>query len=189
MKKALLFFAIIASVLAGARLAAGQTAVGAGVNYVLPQGEAGEINPSALGASLLFENRSICEIWYGFRLEYDSFSKDVNLPDSLDYFENMFAISPQIRYNFFAGNPYRGSALPFLQAAFVFSSIGSNDDLSRLGIGASGGGGFSYSFCLGKACVTLETAALYSAPNFIAKADGRKKLESIAFNFIVSVGF
>ncbi|MFA6571387.1 MAG: hypothetical protein WCT77_09135 [Bacteroidota bacterium] len=164
-----------------------QIYVGAGPEYVLPMGELNERNKSAIGVSVQLENRYICQFWYGIRFDYIPFDKKEGLLEGLTYFKNGFYISPEFRYNFVGGDCRKYDWIPYAQGLLTLSSIGNTDEFSRLGVGGALGAGIAYSFSMFNLCWMLDLNAMYSAPNFLYRADGRSSLQSINVGLTLSV--
>ncbi|MCX6146426.1 MAG: hypothetical protein NTW25_04140, partial [Candidatus Kapabacteria bacterium] len=61
------------------------------------------------------------------------------------------------------------------------------DELSRLGLGYSLGGGTAYSFTLFNTCMMLDLNLLYASPNSILSADGRTNMNYINVGLALSV--
>jgi hypothetical protein len=166
----------------------GSTFVGLGGTYSMPQGDFDKTNSSSPGFLLNIESRSICELWYGLRLEYISYDKKESPPVNMPVFENIVSLSPHIRYNFFAKETLDGVFIPYIQAFLHFSSIGANDEKNKLGMGAALGAGITYSLCAAKRCFSFDLGANYSSPNGFFRADTRPGLQSINISLIISVG-
>jgi len=162
--------------------------IGVGGDYVMPISKLSDVNLDAFGFNLQLESRTYCKLWYGLRFDYVSF--DHVMPVSDDYYESMFLFSPKVRYNFLSNNcnDYTGKIAPYLQAMLTLSSIKGTDNKTLTGFGGGAGGGLAIGFQLFKTCMMLDFNALYSAPNFIARADGRPSLQMFNFSLTWSVG-
>ncbi len=162
--------------------------VGVGGDYIIPLAKLNDVNLDAYGFNLQLESRTYCKLWYGLRFDY--IWLDPKLPVTENYYESMLLISPKVRYNFLPGNcfDYTGKIAPYLQGMLSISSIDGTDKKNLMGFGGAVGGGLALGFQLFKTCMMFDLNALYSAPNFIARADGRPSLQMINFNISLSVG-
>lgn len=166
----------------------GQLYVGAGAEYLIPQDQLSEVNQESFGISIQLESKRYCNLWYGLRFDYLFLEKLEDLPADTDYFEDAFLISPELRWSFLGKDCYTGKFLPYLQGMVTISSIGGTDNLSRLGLGMGGGGGFAVGFTIFDLCWMFDLNAIYSAPNAIHRAEGRHNLQSINLSLNLSVG-
>ena len=162
--------------------------VGVGGDYIVPMGKLSDVNLDAFGFNLQLESRTFCKLWYGLRFDYVSF--EPTKPISEHYYESMMLISPKVRYNFLAGDchDYTGKIVPYVQGMLTISSIDGTDKKTLMGFGGGAGGGFALGFQMFKTCMMMDFNALYSAPNFIARADGRPPLQMINVSLTLSVG-
>lgn len=159
---------------------------GLGPTYMMPQNNFKEVNKESIGLNIQLESRVYCKLWYGLRFDYHSLNKvDRIVPEN---FEEYLIVSPQIRYNLFGADCYTNKIIPYLQFLFNISSIKGTDERDRLGLGASGGLGFSYGFELFSKCWVLDLNGIYAAPNAILRADGRQNLQSINLSLTLSIG-
>jgi len=158
---------------------------GAGVNGLLPQNKFKDMNKEAVGANVVIESRSYCNLWYGVRLDYYSFEKKTDT--TWRYFENGLYFSPQVRYNFLISDCYNDKTIPYLIGMFTISSLGANDDESRFGLGGAFGLGVVMGFDMLGRCWHLDLSGLWSAPNSIARGDGRYSIQSINLGLTLSM--
>jgi hypothetical protein len=187
MLRKFIFGTLIAFIIIPSLSAIAQIYVGAGADYALPLGELKDRNKSAIGIKVEIESRHVCQYWYGIQMEYIPFEKNVGLLEGLTYFKNGFYFSPAFRYNFVGGDCRKYKWIPYAQALFTMSSIGNTDEYSRLGLGGALGAGVAGSFNLFHLCWMLDLSALYSAPNFMYRADGRASLQSVNVGLTLSV--
>lgn len=162
--------------------------LGVGGDYIIPTAKLSEVNLETFGFNVQIESRKHCKLWYGIR--FDIFSLDKKMPVKEDYYESMVLISPKVRFNFLPNNcnDYTGKIAPYLQGMLTISSIDGTDNKNLLGLGGAAGGGIAMGFQMFRTCMMLDFNALYSAPNFIFRADGRPPLQFINVGIILSVG-
>jgi hypothetical protein len=162
--------------------------VGIGGDYIIPLAKLNDVNLETYGFNLQLESRNFCKLWYGLRFDYIWLDKKLPVKD--DYYESMLLISPKVRYNFLSNNctDYTGKIAPYLQGMLTISSIDGSDKKNLMGFGGAAGGGIALGFQLFKTCMMFDLNALYSAPNFIARASGRPSLQMINFNISLSMG-
>lgn len=162
--------------------------IGAGANYTLPQGEFGDLNQNSLGLDILLENRRLCNWWYGFRVQYNSYDPLDNLESTDDYFTESLIISPQVRYNFLYDDKYDSNLFPYLQGSLLINTFNNTDDSGDLGVGLSGGAGLCYGLCLSGVCFIIDLNAVYGAPNYIISDADRFDINYISTSLTLSVG-
>jgi hypothetical protein len=147
--------------------------IGGGVNYMMPSGEFSEINQSALGFNLQLESRAYCNWWFGLRFDRYTLDPVDNLDIGTDYYEDIIAFSPGLRYNFLGSDCKEYNFVPYGQLQIPITSMGNTDASSRLGIGATAGAGLAYSFKVFSVCWMIDANARYSFPNIIYKDETR----------------
>jgi hypothetical protein len=164
-----------------------QNYVGIGGTYVMPLGNFKEVNQSTIGYSAHIMSKKYCKMWYGVKLDYFSSdsSSDVLPPNT--HFTNLLTISPEVRYNFIPDDCGKYDLVPYANILLSMSSLGNTDELSRLGLGLSLGGGAAYSFNFMDRCMMIDLNLLYASPNLILRADGRNNLNYINVGLSLSV--
>ena len=162
--------------------------VGIGGDYIIPVAKLDEVNLDAFGFNLQLESRTYCKLWYGLRFDY--ITLDAKKPITEDYYKSMMLISPTLRYNFLSHNciDYTGKIAPYVQGILTLSSIEGSDKKNLMGFGGGLGAGIAVGFQLFKTCMMFDLNGLYSAPNFITRADGRPPLQMMNVNLSLSVG-
>jgi hypothetical protein len=160
--------------------------VGAGPDYIMPQGDMKKFNMESLGTSIIIESRNYCRLWYGLRIDQVAFDKVDSARTT--QFTNAFLLSPGLRYSLVGCDRLFGVFMPYIQAMVTISSIGRVDNTNRLGLGASLGAGAAYGFELFSLCWMLDANALYSAPNAVFRAVDRPSLQSINLSLNLSLG-
>lgn len=164
-----------------------QNYVGIGGNYIIPLSNFKDVNKSSIGYSAHFLSKKYCKIWYGLKLDYFSSdsSSDVLPPNT--HFTNVLTISPEVRYNFIPDDCGKYDLVPYANILLNMSSVGNTDELSRLGLGYSLGGGAAYSFTLFNTCMMLDLNLLYASPNSLLSAEGRNNMNYINVGLSLSV--
>lgn len=161
-----------------------------GGENLVPTGKFKETNKPALGFNLQLENRSFCNLWFGFRFDFAKLDSLDDVPIGTNYFNSYFLLSPELRYVFLLSDKhsFNDAFYLFIQGMWHFSSITRKQetDESNLGLGGALGGGLGFGFTLFKLCWSVEFDALYSSPNFILKSDKRPTLTN--FNFGLTLG-
>lgn len=159
--------------------------IGAGPNALIPVNKFDEYCRDSYGLNAILESRIYCNLWYGVRMDYVSFD---NRGDSLGLeFDDAVLISPQIRYNFLIEDCYNDKTIPYIQGMLTISSIGANDNESRLGIGAAAGLGVTLGFDFWDKCWLLDLSGLWSVPNSIYRDSGRFSIQSILLSLTLSM--
>lgn len=157
-----------------------------GASYIMPKDDFKDVNDNSYGINFQIESRKFCNLWYGVRIDYNSYKKYKDIDTG--YYKTAFIISPEVRY-IFGGSACKGSLiLPYIQTMLSISSIDGQDKANLLGLGGSVGGGAAFPFIWLKRCWALELSALYNAPNFMLRADKRKSIEFYSVNLALSVG-
>jgi len=167
---------------------AAQIYLGAGPEYIIPQDQLSNVNQESYGVTVQLESRRYCNLWYGLRFDYVFLEKLEDLPDGVNFFEDAFLISPELRWSFLGKDCFTGKLLPYIQGMLTISSIGGTDELNRLGLGMGGGAGVAIGFTLFDLCWMADLNAIYSAPNAFWRAEGRHNLQSINLSINLSVG-
>ncbi len=184
MKIILKYLVILILVLFPAR-SYGQFFAGAGANYMLPFEELDETNDASMGFNLNIESRKFCNLWYGIRIDYI----DLQEEDEIDtFYVDAIYFSPTVKYNFTKSDCYTGNPQIFLQGMLTISSIGGKDRANRMGLGGAAGAGVGVPFALFKKCWSVDFSVLYSAPNFIARADERPVFDLVIMSLNLNIG-
>ncbi len=161
-----------------------------GGTNIIPTGKFKEINKTSLGFNISFQERSFCNLWYGFRIDVSRLDSLESVPINTNYFDSYLLFSPEIRYVFLLSekNKYDDTFYLFLQGLLHFSSITRRQEIdeSNLGVGASLGTGIGFCFKLFKTCWAVEIDGKYSAPNSILKSKQRPSLTN--YNFSLTLG-
>lgn len=161
-----------------------------GCTNIIPTAKFKETNKTSLGFNISLQERSFCNLWYGFRLDISKLDSLDNVLVGTNYFDSYFLFSPELRYVFLLSekNKYDDSFYLFLQGLLHFSSITRKQetDESNLGLGGSLGAGIGFCFKLFKTCWAVEIDGKYSAPNFIFKSKQRPSLSN--YNFSLTLG-
>jgi len=162
--------------------------LGVGGDYIIPIARLSETNKETFGLNIQLESRKYCKLWYGLRFDY--FAPDYVETNFDDWYQEFVLISPKIRYNFLSNDclDFTGKIAPYLQGMLTISSISGSDQLNLMGLGGGIGAGFAVGFQLFKTCMMLDLSGIYSAPNFLLKADGRPSLELYNLSLTWSVG-
>lgn len=160
---------------------------GAGPLLAVPMADVSDVNEQAIGMTMHYEMRQICQFWYGLRLDYFSMNEVEDLGPTEDYFSDVLNFSPTVRYNFLGSNCRDYNIVPYAQAMATFSSIENSDDLSRLGVGAGAGLGVAYSFSVFNLCWMIDLNGIYSAPNVIYREEGRDMFQSMNVSLTLSI--
>ena len=182
MKKAMILVLFIMSF----GVARSQFYLGVGPEYIVPMGKFADMNKSAVGFNLQYESRNYCKLWYGFRFDYMSLDSADDNKTGI-YVENALLLSPTLRYNILGDDCYKYNYVFYVQGMLHISSIGSTDELNRMGLGGGLGVGAAYSFSFLKRCWMIDLEGLYSAPNVIYRVDGRESLQSLNISLTLSV--
>jgi hypothetical protein len=157
---------------------------------VVPISKFKETNKPSLGFNLQFQDRSFCNLWYGFRFDYSKLDSLENVPIGTNFFNSYLLFSPEIRYVYLFSPKlnYDDTFYLFLQGLLHFSSITRKQatDESNLGLGGSLGGGIGFCFNFFSLCWSLEFDALFSSANFILKSNQRPSLTN--YNFGLTLG-
>ncbi|MCX7880112.1 MAG: hypothetical protein N2517_05580 [Ignavibacteria bacterium] len=163
-----------------------------GVNNIIPTGDFDNTNKPSLAFNFQIQNRSLCNLWYGFRLDYSKLDPVESAPAGTNFFDSYFLFSPELRYVFLlSGKPnYDDTFYIFLQTLLNFSSITRKQktDESNFGIGGSFGAGIGFCFIFADMCWTIELGSIYSAPNFILKSNLRPTLTNFNLGLNLGVG-
>ncbi|MFN3307479.1 MAG: hypothetical protein ACK42Z_09895 [Candidatus Kapaibacteriota bacterium] len=161
-----------------------------GGSNIIPTGKFKEIDKTSLGFHISFQERSFCNLWYGFRIDVSKLDSLESVPINTNYFDSYLLFSPEIRYVFLlsGNNKYDDTFYFFFQGLFHLSSITRKQEIdeSNLGLGASLGTGVGFCFKLFKTCWAIEIDGKYSAPNFILKSKQRPSLTN--YNFSLTLG-
>lgn len=161
-----------------------------GGENLVPTGNFKETNKPALGFNFQLENRSFCNLWYGFRFDFAKLDSLEDVPLGTNYFNSYVMLSPKLRYVFLLSDKhsYNDSFYLLLQGMLHFSSITRKQEVdeSNLGLGGGIGGGIGFGFTLFKLCWAVEFDALFSSPNFILKSEKRPSLTN--YNFGLTLG-
>lgn len=155
----------------------------AGINYLIPTAKFNDQNKNSVGIKLEVMNKNFCRLWYGLRIDQFNLKKK----DQVSYFKKEILISPVVKYSPFVRDCFDNKLLPYIEGQINLSSISGTDNLSNLGLGGGLGLGIAYNFKLFKKCWMIDAEALYSAPNFIYRADKRDNLKSINCGVSLSV--
>ncbi len=155
----------------------------AGINYLIPTEKLKDKNKNSVGFKLEVMNKNYCRLWYGLRIDHFNLKKK----DQVSYFKKETLISPVVKYSPFVRDCFDNKLLPYIEGQINMSSISGTDNLSKLGLGGGLGLGIAYNFKLFKKCWMIDAEALYSAPNFIYRADKRDNLKSINCGLSLSV--
>lgn len=155
-----------------------------GGNYLIPLAKFSDKNKESLGFKLEIMNKNYCRLWYGLRFDYFKLQKKEGV---VDYYKKELLISPTIKYSPFVKNCYDWKLLPYAEVQLNISGISGTDERSQLGFGGGAGLGLAYNFKLFKKCWMIDLDAIYSAPNFIYRADKRDNLKSLNCGLSLSV--
>ncbi len=160
---------------------------GIGPSYALPLGNVADTTTAAFGGHLLVESRHFCRLWFGLRADYFLFGQSNAVQFDAEFYREAFYISPACRFNFVGDDCYQIELSPYVQGMLTLSSMENNDARSRLGLGGAVGLGVAYKLKLMDICFIIDLHGHYSAPNFLAAADGRPKMNSINTGLSLSV--
>lgn len=151
--------------------------IGAGPEYFIPTGDLNDLNKPAFGIKLEISGKQFCKLWYSARIDYTKLKhRKNNIGNS---FDDVFMLSPVIKYAPFSSDCYNRKFSPFVEGMLSLSIADGNDGASETGVGAGAGLGISYGFKMFKRCSSLDLDAVYSAPNCIWKDDDRIKMKMI----------
>jgi len=160
-----------------------------GMNIV-PFGKFKETNKPSLGFNFQLQDRSFCNLWYGFRFDYSKLDSLEDVPLGTNFFNSFLAFSPEIRYVHLLSSKsnYDDIFYLFLQGQLHLTSItrSRTTDESNLGLGGGIGGGIGFCFNLFSLCWSFEFDALLSSANFILKSKQRPTLSN--YNFGLTLG-
>lgn len=161
-----------------------------GGTNIVPLSKFKETNKPSLGFDFQFQDRSFCNLWYGFRFDYSKLDSLEDVPIGTNFYNSFLLFSPEVRYVFLLAKKknYDDTFYFFLQALLHFSSITKKltSDESNLGLGAGIGSGLGFCITLFKFCWSVEFDAIFSSPNFILKSSKRPSLTN--FNFGLTLG-
>lgn len=155
----------------------------AGANYLIPTEKFKDKNKKSLGIKLEVMNKNYCRLWYGLRIDQFNLKKE----NEISYYKKETLISPVVKYSPFVRDCFDNKFLPYIEGQINLSSISGTDNLSKLGFGGGLGLGLAYNFKCLKKCWMIDAQAIYSAPNFIYRADKRENLKSINCGLSLSV--
>ncbi len=161
-----------------------------GGTNIVPLSKFKETNKPSLGLDFQFQDRSFCNLWFGFRFDYSKLDSLEDVPLGTNFYNSFILLSPEVRYVFLLSKKknYDDTFYFFLQALLQFSSITKKQasDESNLGLGGGIGTGLGFCFTLFKLCWNLELDAIFSSPNFILRSSKRSSLTN--FNFGLTLG-
>jgi len=154
-----------------------------GVNYLIPTEKFKDANKNSIGIKLEVISKNYCRLWYGLRIDQFNLKKK----NEISYYKKETLISPVVKYSPFVRDCFNNKFLPYIEGQINLSSISGTDNLSKLGVGGGLGLGLAYNFVIFKKCWMIDVQAIYSAPNFIHRADKRENLKSINCGLSLSV--
>jgi len=163
--------------------------IGAGLNYLMPDGAWGNYNQNSPGFKLEFANKNYCKLWYGIRFDYNPLTKSNGV---INTFEREVGLSAEVKFAPFTNDCYDNKIIPYIEGILGLSSINASDTFkntgSNLGFGGGVGVGFAYNFKILQKCWMLELDGLFFAPNSIIRDDNRDNLQGFNVGITLSVG-
>lgn len=177
-------FILFLSLILLPRIALSDTYYSLGVNYLIPTSKFKDYNENSVGMKFEILNKNFCRLWYGLRFDYFKLKEKKNV---VDFFKKELLISPVLKYSPFVRDCFDNKLLPYFEGQINVSAISGTDERSQLGLGGGIGLGLAYNFKLFKKCWMINLDAIYSAPNFIYRAENRENLKSINCGLSLSV--
>lgn len=165
--------------------------LGAGLENIIPQSTFEKTNKQSFGVTLQIQNRALCNLWYGVRIDYSKLDSLENIRIGTNVFDKYFALSPEIRYVWLLSQyrSYYDSFYLFVNGLLNVSSISRRQylDETNWALGGSLGGGIGFGFKLLKLCWIVEMNGQYASPNFILRDNNRPKLTVFNFGLVLGV--